>query len=60
VGKDGHGRSSRIVAKRGVKILVSTVLVIVLLETVLRFGAFFWNDWNQYYLFYGFHGELCT
>jgi lysophospholipase L1-like esterase len=56
VSKDSHGRSSRIVAKRGLGILAATVLVIVLLETVLRLGAFFWNDWNQYYLFYGLHG----
>jgi lysophospholipase L1-like esterase len=56
VSKNGHGRSSRIVAKQGLGILAATVLVIVLLETVLRLGAFFWNDWNQFYLFYGFHG----
>jgi hypothetical protein len=56
VSKNGHGRSSRIVAKQGLAILAATVLGIVLLETVLRLGAFFWNDWNQFYLFYGFHG----
>jgi lysophospholipase L1-like esterase len=41
--------------KRAFWTVTPTVLVIVGLEIVLRFGAFFLNDFSQYYLFYGLH-----
>src|SRR5688572_8093016 len=38
-----------------VLLLFSPVYLILLLEVILRLGAFVWYDFNRYYLFYGLH-----
>jgi hypothetical protein len=38
--------------------MIATILVIIILESVLRIGAFAFNNWSRYYLFYGFQGLI--
>lgn len=53
----GHRRKKNLL-KNVVFAMIPTVLMILVLEVVLRVGAFFWFDHSKYYLFYGFHGAI--
>ena len=39
----------------GARMLLAICVVFVLMEVVLRVGAYAWNSRSDYYLFYGFH-----
>jgi hypothetical protein len=36
-------------------VIAPALIVIVLVEVILRLGAFLWFDYNEYYLYYGVH-----
>ena len=42
--------------RRFVGLVAPTFIVILALEIVLRVGTWVWHGFNEYYLFYGFHG----
>ena len=49
-------RKLRSLTKQGLYISLATVILILIIEIILRLGAFVWYNWSEYYLFYGFHG----